>query len=195
MKRIIITAALSIALPVMANSTHETNTTGNTNVHSKNAQRQNQTQVQNQAQHVSNKNTIGATTATANAGPVSANSESINSNSQSVVMEARHTPASTAYAAAIPPTAVCAGSTSGGAQGAAVGLSFGSSWTDKNCMLLEQVRTVAVVLGDVAVASEMLCGVDAYREARQRLGNPCKYSPSAVTDKRSHTTDSTYIGG
>jgi hypothetical protein len=195
MKRIIITAALSIALPVMANSTHETNTTGNTNVHSKNTQRQNQTQAQRQSQSTRNQNTTGQSTATANAAPSSANSENVNTHTQTINVESRRNPPSTAYAASIPPTAVCSGSTSGGAQGAAVGLSFGSSWTDKNCMLLEQVRTVAVVLGDVAVASEMLCGVDAYREARQRIGNPCKYSPSAVTDKRSVTTDSKYIGG
>jgi hypothetical protein len=192
MKRIIVTAALSIALPAMADSTHETNTTGNTNVHSQN--RQSQAQSQRQSQSIRNQNSIGPTTAKANASATATTSDANNAIQATSFNQPRN-PASTAYAAAIPPTAVCAGSTSGGAQGAAVGLSFGSSWTDKNCMLLEQVRTVAVVLGDVAVASEMLCGVDAYREARQRIGNPCKYSPSAVTDKRSVTTDSKYIGG
>jgi hypothetical protein len=195
MKRIIVTAALFTALPVMANSTHEANTTGNTNVQSSNVQGQRQVQSQRATQRIRNQNTTGASTSSANAAPATATTSDANNAAQSVNLTHTRNPVSTAYAAAIPPTAVCAGSTSGGAQGAAVGLSFGSSWTDKNCMLLEQVRTVAVVLGDVAVASEMLCGVDAYREARQRLGNPCKYSPSAVTDKRSVTTDSKYIGG
>lgn len=90
---------------------------------------------------------------------------------------------STAYAASIPPTAVCAGSTSGGIQGASFGVSVGSSWTDQNCMLLEQVRTVSVVLGQEIVAQEMMCAVDAYREARIRVGNPCAALPEGETTK------------
>lgn len=70
------------------------------------------------------------------------------------------------------PTAVCSGTTAGGAQGAAFGVSFGTSWTDENCMLLEQVRMVAL-LGESDIASEMMCGVPAYREARARAGNAC----------------------
>lgn len=92
-------------------------------------------------------------------------------------------PVSTAYAATIAPTAVCMGSTSAGAQGMAMGLSFGTSWSDTNCMLLEQVRTVAVVLSDAATAEEMMCGSDAYREARIRMGRPCAGSWKAVQGK------------
>lgn len=65
----------------------------------------------------------------------------------------------TAFAAPIPPTTVCAGSTSAGAQGVSFGLSFGSSRTDQNCMLLEQDRTASVVLGQDDVAQEMMCSV------------------------------------
>jgi hypothetical protein len=79
----------------------------------------------------------------------------------------------TAYAPSIQPTAVCMGASSGGIQGMSVGVSFGSSWTDANCMLLEQVRSVAVVLHDTLTAQEMMCGSDAYREARARTGRPC----------------------
>lgn len=88
-------------------------------------------------------------------------------------------PVSSAYAAPIAPTAVCMGTSSAGAQGVAVGLSFGTSWTDANCMLLEQVRSVAVVLGDPMTAEEMMCGADTYREARLRMGNPCRSSQKA----------------
>lgn len=40
-------------------------------------------------------------------------------------------------------------------------------------MLLEQVRTVAVALNDTNTAEEMMCSVEAYREARKVLGRPC----------------------
>jgi hypothetical protein len=75
--------------------------------------------------------------------------------------------------AGAPATAVCMGASSGGAQGAALGLSFGTSWTDDNCMLLEQVRTVAGSLGDMNTAQEMMCSAESYREARRRMGKPC----------------------
>lgn len=82
--------------------------------------------------------------------------------------------ASSAASIAIAPTTVCAGTTAAGAQGAAFGISFGTSWTDANCMLLEQVRTTSVILNDKETAAEMMCGgVDAYREARARVGKPC----------------------
>lgn len=81
--------------------------------------------------------------------------------------------ASTAYAASIAPTAVCMGTSSAGVQGLALGVSVGSSWTDQNCMLLEQVRTVATVLQDKITAEEMMCGMEQYRMARIRVGKPC----------------------
>src|SRR3546814_1073402 len=72
------------------------------------------------------------------------------------------------------------GSSSAGGQGATFGFSIGSSWTDENCMLLEQVRTVAAVLGDKVVAYEMMCEVEAYAAARARAGNPCGGAAPAV---------------
>jgi hypothetical protein len=57
-------------------------------------------------------------------------------------------------------------------------------------MLLEQVRTVAVVLKDDMTAAEMMCAVDAYREARIRAGNPCKQLPNtAKNSKQEQYTD------
>ncbi|MNT97541.1 hypothetical protein D3C72_2398890 [compost metagenome] len=49
------------------------------------------------------------------------------------------------------------------------GFSLGTSWTDSNCMLLEQVRTVSVVLGQKEVAQEMMMAVPAYADAVKRL--------------------------
>lgn len=78
-------------------------------------------------------------------------------------------PVSTAYAPNIMPTAVCMGSSSMGGQGMSFGFSLGTSWTDSNCMLLEQVRTVSVVLGQKEVAQEMMMAVPAYADAVKRL--------------------------
>lgn len=82
-------------------------------------------------------------------------------------------PVNTAYAPSIAPTALCALGVSGGAQGVSFGLSFGKSYTDENCVLLEQVRATATVLGDRATAAEMMCAMPAYKEARARSGKPC----------------------
>lgn len=83
--------------------------------------------------------------------------------------QAPRIPVSTAYAPNIMPTAVCMGSSSVGGQGMSFGFSLGSSWTDSNCMLLEQVRTVSVVLGQKEIAAEMMMAVPAYAEAVKRL--------------------------
>lgn len=83
--------------------------------------------------------------------------------------QAAKIPVATAYAPNIAPTAVCMGSTTAGGQGMSFGVSFGTSWTDSNCMLLEQVRTVSVVLGQKDVAAEMMMAVPAYAEAVSRL--------------------------
>ncbi|MNK71138.1 hypothetical protein D3C87_905800 [compost metagenome] len=78
-------------------------------------------------------------------------------------------PVSTAYALNIMPTASCMGSSSVGAQGVGFGVSMGTSWTDTNCQMLEQIRTVAVVLGQKEVAQEMMMAVPAYADAVKRL--------------------------
>ncbi|MNY22889.1 hypothetical protein D3C86_1565300 [compost metagenome] len=61
------------------------------------------------------------------------------------------------------------GSSSVGAQGVGFGVSMGTSWTDTNCQMLEQIRTVAVVLGQKEVAQEMMMAVPAYADAVKRL--------------------------
>ena len=111
-----------------------------------------------------------------------ANGQSVNVGGDTY--QAARIPVATAYAPNIAPTAVCMGSTSVGGQGMTFGVSIGSSWTDKNCMLLEQVRTVAAVLGDKRVAAAMMCVVPAYAQARAAVGQPCDSStPQASAAK------------
>jgi hypothetical protein len=81
---------------------------------------------------------------------------------------------STAYAPAIYPTAPCMGSSAIGGQGMSFGFSLGSAWKDEDCNFREDIRTVAVVLGDVQTAEEMECQKAAYREARARMNRPCR---------------------
>lgn len=114
------------------------------------------------------------------------NANSGNNSAQSVTVQGDNydsprIPVATAYAPNIAPTAVCMGSSSAGAQGVTFGVSFGSSWTDDNCMLLEQVRTVSAVLGDRETAAEMMCEVKAYAAARERAGKPCGQSQQVAT--------------
>lgn len=92
-------------------------------------------------------------------------------------------PRQTASAAPITimPTAVCSGASSVSGQGAVFGFGVGTSWTDKNCMLLEQVRTVSYVLNDQATAEEMMCTNEVYAAARKRTGRPCTAPPAPAT--------------
>lgn len=148
-----------------------------------NAQRQSQAQNQTQAQV----NRFNVSPTTNSQGGTSSISSAENNNASQAVNFNTPRHVSSAANVTIMPTSVCAGSTAAGAQGASFGLSFGSSWTDQNCMLLEQARTVAVILDQPEVAAEMLCSVDAYREARIRLGNPCKQGPAAKAAKQAET--------
>ena len=149
------------------------NSSVRTDVNTSQGQKQGQSQVakggnaqQGQSQSSRNDNrssAAGNTTAT-----------EVNVAGDSVAYQAARIPVATAYAPNISPTALCMGSSSLGVQSAVAGISVGSSWTDNNCMQLEQVRTAAAVLGDRETAAEMMCGVsDAYREARSRTGKPC----------------------
>lgn len=102
-------------------------------------------------------------------GSVATTAQSTSVNVGGDVYQAPRIPVSTAYAPNIMPTAVCMGSSSMGGQGMSFGFSLGTSWTDSNCMLLEQVRTVSVVLGQKEVAQEMMMAVPAYADAVKRL--------------------------
>lgn len=109
-----------------------------------------------------------------------------NNSNQSVTVEGstyeaqKRAPVSTAYAASIMPTAVCALSTSGGAQGVGFGFSLGGSYIDDNCMLLEQVRATNN-LGETEIAQEMMMGVPAYAAAKKRIADRKSGATSVAT--------------
>lgn len=101
-------------------------------------------------------------------------SQSMDGANQQSVNSSYRAAASTAYAPAIYPTAPCMGSSAIGGQGMSFGFSVGTAWKDEDCNFREDIRTVAVVLGDVQTAEEMECGKAAYREARARMARPCR---------------------
>lgn len=89
-------------------------------------------------------------------------------------------PVSTAYAPNIAPTAMCMGAFSASVQAHFIGIAGGSSFTDDNCVKLEQVRTIGAVLGDKELAAEIMCDFPAVKAARERLGRPCAGTPVAA---------------
>lgn len=146
----------------------------NTNANS-NKQAQGQQQGQAQSSKNNNRNDNRSNSSASNS---NSNANSGNNSDQSVTVqgdnyEARRIPVATAYAPNIAPTAVCMGTSSAGAQGVTFGISVGTSWTDDNCMKLEQARTLAAVLNDPATAAELLCDIPAIAAARTRVGKPC----------------------
>ena len=88
-----------------------------------------QQQFQGQAQEQVLEN-VGNTSSSIGAG---ANANNVKINTEQA--------ASMAYAPANNPTASCMGSSSVGASGVAVGLTFGTSWTSEECLILETARS------------------------------------------------------
>lgn len=171
----------------MVGSGNSSNKNSNENVNL-NAQGQGQKQNQGQKQSSFNSNDSVAY------GSVATTANSVQVEGDSTTYQAARIPVATAYAPNIAPTAVCMGSSSVGGQGMSFGFSLGSSWTDANCMLLEQVRTVSIVLGQKEVAQEMMMAVPAYAEAVSRLKGQAKkstaaqeYAPQAVQAKVEYT--------
>jgi len=168
-----------------------------------NAQGQQQGQAQGQQQSSNSVSGVknsgnSASKSSSNSG---GNTQSNAGNNTSVSVEgdiyqAARIPVSTAYAPSIAPTAPCMGSTSGGAQGAGFGFSIGGTWTDDNCVLLEQVRATSN-LGEKEVAQEMMQGIPAYAAAKKRLSDrkSGKASVSSATYSDSPSvTSSVYTG-
>lgn len=159
---------------------------GNSSNVNANTNKQAQGQMQGQAQSSknsnrnanANNNRSSATGGNSQANNSNSNANSGNNSDQSVTVngdtyEARRIPVATAYAPNIAPTATCMGASSAGVQAPGLGISVGTSWTDENCMKLERVRTVAVVLNDPETAAAMLCDVPDYAKAREASGRPC----------------------
>lgn len=71
----------------------------------------------------------------------------------------------------------CMGSTSAGAQGVTIGVSFGTTWTDSGC----DARYDAIALqqiGERAAARARLCLKPEIAEAFKRSGHPCEGEPA-----------------
>jgi len=111
--------------------------------------------------------------------------------SSSVHVEAdkRRIPVSTATAPALTASnGTCMGSSSAGAQGAAFGLSFGSTWTDTDCdRRYDSIRLQE--LGMTEAAMLLMCNKPEVREAMELAGTACpdlkqkpqEAKPEAVT--------------
>ncbi len=104
-----------------------------------------------------------------NASSAAGNTTHVSVQGDTVSYQAARIPVATAYAPNIAPTALCKFGVSGGGQGMTFGFSVGVSITDDNCMLLEQVRTVSVILGQKEIAQEMMMAVPAYADAVKRM--------------------------
>lgn len=82
-------------------------------------------------------------------------------------------PVATAYAAPLVSTnGTCMGSSSAGGQGASLGLSFGTTWTDNNCDIRYDAEALrAAGLPDAARAR--LCQKAEIKDAMAAAGTPC----------------------
>ncbi|MFM0130036.1 hypothetical protein [Paraburkholderia sediminicola] len=165
-------SAIAGASAGVTGSGNSRNTNRNTNANL-NAQGQQQGQKQGQQQSANNRQSQTAAGGKSSATGGQATQSMDGANQQSVNSSYRAA-ASTAYAPAIYPTAPCMGSSAIGGQGMSFGFSVGTAWKDEDCNFREDIRTVAVVLGDVQTAEEMECGKAAYREARARMARPCR---------------------
>jgi hypothetical protein len=102
-----------------------------------------------------------------------------NNSTNSVVVEgdnfeAKRIPVNTAFAPSIAPTANCALSISGGISTIGFSGSFGKAYIDQNCADNEDIRNVALVLGDKETAEQMKCETSAaYRKARAAMNRHC----------------------
>ena len=95
------------------------------------------------------------------------------SSTNSIVYEAKKIPVSTAYAAALAASqGTCMGSSSVGGQGVGFGVSFGSTWNDKNCNNRLNA-TLAHTFGFPDVALALLCNNDGVRDAVALTGRNC----------------------
>lgn len=105
--------------------------------------------------------------------------------SDTLIVDADNTryPVSTAYAAPLTATnGTCMGSSSAGAQGAALGVSFGTTWTDTSCDIRYDAEALrAASMPRAAIAR--LCQKAEIAKAMEAAGTPCPRSD----DKRAES--------
>jgi hypothetical protein len=86
---------------------------------------------------------------------------------------AERAPVATAYAAPlVSSNGTCMGSSSAGGQGAALGLSFGTTWTDTNCDIRYDAEALRAA-GMVDAARARLCQKAEIKDAMAAAGTPC----------------------
>jgi len=103
------------------------------------------------------------------------------SDNSTTVYEAADIPVSTAYAPALTSSNdTCMGSTSVGGQGLLLGVSFGTTWTDDDCITRKDARFVHNA-GHRTVALSLMCGKEAVRAAVARAGTPEQLAACAIT--------------
>lgn len=90
-------------------------------------------------------------------------------------------PVATAYAAPLTASnGTCMGSSSAGAQGIGLGLSFGTTWTDNSCDLRYDAEALRAA-GLPAAAQARLCQKPEIAKAMEAAGTPCPGAKKAAS--------------
>lgn len=155
-------------------------------------QQQGQQQGQGQSQSSRNNNQSSATggNATGGAASASATGGASGGNTMTVQGDTLYAPAqernpvSTAYAAPLTASnGTCMGSSSAGAQGAAVGVSFGTTWTDGSCDIRYDAEALRAA-GLPMAARARLCQKPEIAKAMEDAGTPCPKARAAAAEVR-----------
>lgn len=145
----------------------------------------NQVQGQQQGQSQSSRNnnqsratggaasaTTGAITNGATTGPVTVSVEGAKGDVYVAPAQERN-PVATAYAApVVASNGTCMGSSSGGGQGAAIGISFATTWTDSSCDIRYDAEALRAA-GLKRAAQARLCQKADIAKAMEAAGTPC----------------------
>jgi len=122
---------------------------------------------------LSNTNTNTSSNSNSNNAASNQSQATNNSNNSTVVVEGDRFAANTASAPSlVVGSDTCMGSTSAGGQGMAFGFSFGTSWTDKNCVRLKNSRQLQA-MGYGAAAAQLMCQDKDVRRAMEEAGTSC----------------------
>ena len=120
---------------------------------------------------------------------VGSQGQSLSIDSHAVYEAQARNPVATAIAPALTSSNdTCMGSTSVGASAANFGISFGSSWTDKNCLMLKNAREIWN-MGFKGAALARLCMDDLNREALESTGINCPQRKQSGASAGRDTTD------
>lgn len=120
---------------------------------------------------------------------VGSQGQSLSIDTHAVYEAQARNPVATAIAPALSSSNdTCMGSTSAGVSAANFGISFGSSWTDKNCLMLKNAREIWN-MGFKGAALARLCMDDLNREALESTGVNCPRRKQSAATAGSDATD------